>query len=364
MWIDGIEVKDIRLISIVFACVCTVIYLIDHCLYLRYGQDDVSEIDHVRDLEGLMTETLHHRQLEILCRYGDYLAERLGTLRQHISEHNLETVHKLSEHWTKTSATLKAEEGHDDAPCHDLVRAAAQGLQWRQDTTNFIIHEYAKRNNLMHAELFDLVERRDWPAIGRRSRRDVETLRELFVNSDASAQAAIESWEQIILDFRDRWVRRSEDGTTWEARSIIAEALADGVDDRASLTKLAKSPRDVTPAERNTTIANLKKENALKVPQRNKAQQRADAALQEDNRRLQAEVECLQRLLEPRGASEDFSTKLQDEVRRNDKLERENQRCQNRIKQLMKMNGTGVALERERKRNASSRAKLLKRLSL
>ena len=141
---------------------------------------EAPEIDRLRDLKALMVETLRHRQLEILCRYGDYLAERLGTLRQYIRENMLETEHKLSEYWTETSAVLRGEERQGSAPCHNLIRTAAQGLKWKQEATIFMVHEYAKRNNLMHAELFDLVDRQDWYAIEQRSKEDIEKLRELL----------------------------------------------------------------------------------------------------------------------------------------------------------------------------------------
>ena len=311
---------------------------------------ETPEIDRLRDLKALMVETLRHRQLEILCRYGDYLAERLGTLRQYIRENKLETEHKLSENWTETSAVLRGEERQESAPCHNLIRTAAQGLKWKQEATIFMVHEYAKRNNLMHAELFDLVDRQDWYAIEQRSKEDIEKLRELFINSDPDSKAAIEDWMQIIGEFRDRWVRQSEDGSAWEARSIIQEAIMAGVDDRASLNKLAMLPEDAAPTTRERAIKTIKKENALKEAQRNKTQQQADAALQAENRLLQAEVAKLENLLELRGASEDFLANFEDEVERNDELEKENKRCRNRIRQLEEQNAAGKTRERALKK--------------
>lgn len=203
---------------------------------------EISETDRLRNFKGLMMETLRHRRLEILCRYGDYLAERLGTLRQYISENKLETEHKLSEYWTETSAILRREERQESAPCHNLIRIAAQGLKWEQEVTIFLVHEYAKRNNLMHAELFNLVDRQDWYAIKQRSEEDIEKLRELFIDLDSDSKAAVENWMHIIREFRDRWVRQSKDGSTWEARSIIQEAIMAGVDDRASCNGRGNAP--------------------------------------------------------------------------------------------------------------------------
>lgn len=185
----------------------------------QHELEENPETDRLQKFESLMVETLRHRQLEILCRYGDYPAARLGTLRQHISEKKLEVEQKLSEYWTETSATLR-EEGQQTAPCHNLIRTAAQGLNWKKEVTIFMVHEYAKRNNLMHAELFNLVNRQDWYAIEQRCKKDIETLRELFIDLDPNSKATIENWVQIIEEFRDRWVRQSKDGSTWEARSI------------------------------------------------------------------------------------------------------------------------------------------------
>lgn len=69
-------------------------------LFLRQPRkpEEDPKISELQQFESLMVETLGHRQLEILCRYGDYLAERLGTLRQHIAETSSETEHSLSEY--------------------------------------------------------------------------------------------------------------------------------------------------------------------------------------------------------------------------------------------------------------------------
>lgn len=163
---------------------------------------------------------------------------------------------------------------------------------------------------------------------------------------DPTSKAALNNWIQIIIEFRDRWICQSEDGSTWEARSIIQEAIGVGVDDRASLNKLAMLPKDASPTERNKAINTLKKENDMKEVRRNKTQGQADAALQADNRLLQAEVEQLKGSLKLRGASEDFLTKLKDEVQKNDTLEKENKRCQERIAQLEKKCSEGLIRER------------------
>ena len=333
------------------------------CLILRPNglylakQDKLNETletDKRQNLESLVVETPRYHQLEILCRYGDYLAERLGTLRQHISENKLETRHRLSEYWTETSAILRGEERQETTPCHDLVCTAAQDLKWKQEVTIFMIHEYAKRNNLMHAELFNLVDSRDWYAIEQRCKEDIEKLRELCIDPGADSNAAIENWMQIIKDFRDRWVRQSEDGSTWGPRLIIQEAIVAGVDDRASLNKLAMLPKDATRTERDKAINTVKKENLLKEAQRNKLQQQANAALQADNRLLEAEVKKLKDLLDPEGASGDLLEKLKAEVQRNDELEKENKRCQNRIKQLEDERKVSRTRERALKRDLNN----------
>lgn len=307
--------------------------------------DKSPETVHLERLKCLVMETLRHRQLEILCRYGDYLAERLGTLCQHISENKLKTEHKLSEYWTETSAILKGEEGLETAPCHNLIRTAALGLNWKPEAAIFMVHEYAKRNNLMHAEMFNLVDSQDWDGIEQRCKEDIVKLHELFIDLGPDSQAAIENWMQIIGDFRDRWVSQSKDGTTWEARSIIKEAIVAGVNDRVSLNKLTMLPKDATITERNKALNNLVKENSLKEAQRKKMQLHADDALQAKNRQLQAEVEQLKSLL-TKEAPEDFFAKLEGSIRRIDELEKKNEGFQKRVEQLQVKCGESVTRER------------------
>ena len=293
-----------------------------------------SKIAQLRNFESIIVETLGHRQLEILCRYCDYLAERLNTLRQYVGEHRLEGEHELSEKWTETSATLRAEEGQTITPCHDLIRDAAKGLNWRQNVTVFMAHEYGKRNSLMHAELFDLVDTKDWNSIGQRCQEDIEKLRELFIHSNSDSKAAIENWELIIGEFRDRWVRPSADGSTWEAHLIVQEAIAAGVKDSASLGKLSMHYKDAIYPEREKAISAIKKEKENSEKQQKNSKKRADAALQTENKLLQAEVEKLRSSLEQKGVSRDFIESLRVEVEKNDVLKKENETCNNRIKNL------------------------------
>ena len=109
-------------------------------------------------------------------------------------------------------------------------------------------------------------------------------------------------------------------------------------------------PEDSAPTTRERAINTIKKENALKEAQSNKMQHQADAALQAENRLLQAEVAKLGNLLERRGASEDFLATFEDEVERNDELEKENKRCRNRSRQLEEQIAVGKTLERALKK--------------
>lgn len=146
-----------------------------------------------------------------------------------------------------------------------------------------MVHEYAKRNSFMHIELFNLIESRDWSAIGQRCEHDIEKLRELSIDSDEDSKTAIENWVQIIEDYRDRWVRRMDDNSVWEDRSIIQASIAAGFGDRASLIKLAMLPEDATTKERKKATDTQKKENTTKAAQRIKMQRQADAALLAEN---------------------------------------------------------------------------------
>ena len=320
------------LLGLLFLTVCgTGLYVYGPELF---ELEDTSEIAQLRKFKRIIVEMLGHRRLEILCRYGDYLAERLNTLRQYVGEHSLEGEHKLSEKWTETSATLRAEEGQIITPCHDLIRDAVKGLNWKQNVTVFMAHEYGKRNSLMHAELFDLVDTKDWNSIGQQCQEDIEKLRELFIHSNSDSKAAIENWELIIGEFRDRWVRPSADGSTWEAHLIVQEAIAAGVKDSASLGKLSMHYKDAIYPEREKAISAMKKEKENSEKQQKSSKKRADAALQTENKLLQAEVEKLRTSLEQEGVSRDFIEDLRVEVGKNDVLKKENETFKNSIKNL------------------------------
>ena len=335
MVLEGLLTDSIAVLLILF-CFTVQVYGAYICVY---GLElvklwDTSEIARLRNFESIIVETLGHRQLEILCRYGDYLAERLNTLRQYIGEHGLEGEHELSEKWTETSATLRAEEGQAITPCRDLIRDAAKGLNWKHNVTVFMAHEYGKRNSLMHAELFDLVDTEDWDSIGQRCQEDIEKLRELFIHSNSDSQAAIKNWELIIGEFRDRWVHLSEDGSTWEAHLIVQEAIAAGIKDSASLDKLSMHYKDAIYPERDKAISAIRKEKESSEKQQKKWKKLADASLQTENKRLQAEVEKLRTSLEQEGVSRDILESLGVEIEKNDVLKKENETCKNRIKDL------------------------------
>ena len=167
--------------------------------------------------------------------------------------------------------------------------------------------------------MFNLIDKQDWHAIAHGCERDIEPPRELFIASSSDSAVVIQNWVQIIEEFRDCWVRQSENGSTWEARSIIQEAIVAGVDDPASLNKLAMLPEDATSAERNKAINTMKKKNALKKSPFSGTQQQANFALQEECRMLQGEVQNFRQLLESVGALEDFLAEFDAENQRNEK---------------------------------------------
>ncbi|MCJ1382114.1 hypothetical protein MMC17_005226 [Xylographa soralifera] len=239
--------------------------------------------------------------------YGNSLYSELSSsIHKYNRSYNIEEINftesqRIILQWLSPDLERSTQDAEQDRAGERL--GATRQPQWQ-----------AKRNNLIHAELFDIVDRQDWYAIEQRCEEDIKKLGELFIDSDPNSNAAIENWVQIIGDFRDRWVRQSKDRSTWEARSIIQKASDAGVDDQASLNKLTMLPKDATPIECDKAINTIKKENTLKKAQQKKTQQQADAALQAKKRLLQAEVEKLKNLLKPRGASEDFLAKLKAEV--------------------------------------------------
>ena len=186
----------------------------------------------------------------------------------------------------------------------------------------------------MHAELFDLVDIKDWSSIGQRCQEDIEKLRELFIHSNSDSKAAIKNWELIIGEFRDRWVRPLGDGSTWEAHSIVKEAIAAGIHDSASLGKLSMHFKDAIFPDRDKAINAMKKEKEHSEKQQKRSKKLADTSLKTENRLLQAEVEKLRTSLEKEGVPRDFITDLGVEIEKYDRLKKENETCNNRIKNL------------------------------
>ncbi|KAF4988981.1 hypothetical protein FDECE_14857 [Fusarium decemcellulare] len=289
-----------------------------------FRDDDIRKL---QDLELLMDKTLRYHQLEILCRYGDYLAERLGVLRSRTDE-------KLAEHWTDTSRILRQEEGLESAPYHKIIQTAAQGLGWDEEETIFMVHEYAKRNNLMHAELFQLVEYRNWQSIGDRCEEDINKLRDLVAHSDSKSKAALQHWESIIMEFRDRWVCRSEHSSHWVPRSIIEDAISARISNQSSLSQLAKEPDHITHEKRKIIIDKLGKENKRREAQRNNERRKADKLLQKQNKQLEEKIIQLEEQSASLGAPEHWWARTTAVVDRLNEVMKENERCKNRITQL------------------------------
>ncbi|KAF4456672.1 hypothetical protein F53441_1228 [Fusarium austroafricanum] len=245
--------------------------------------------------ENLIIQTLSQSRLELHCRYGDYLAERLGVLRQHVDDGG---GVQLPEHWTDTSSILEEEssrptstDGGDEAsrPYHDLIHNASNTLGWDRDATIFMVHEYGKRNTLMHTDLFELVDEKDWPGIGYRCAEDIERIHALSVGKDKQSKADLQFWIKVIEDFRDRWVELSRD-SSWQPRQIITDAEAEGISDRATLRRLTQDSKDSTAEERQKKVK--KEKDSLKQSKKSQdtAKKKADKALQAENQSLKLQI--------------------------------------------------------------------------
>ena len=111
-------------------------------------------------LMRLLRRILCYRRLEIYAWYGDYLAQRLAVVRKKLPESNADP----DRYWTSLSQLLDRE-GQDEAggqPWHENLKRAIIELQkddpaWEMEDLVFMVHEYGKRNSLMHANLAYLV---------------------------------------------------------------------------------------------------------------------------------------------------------------------------------------------------------------
>lgn len=210
----------------------------------------------------LPTQHYRYRRLEAVCRYGDYLAERLDTLRDYIADKKLENKHLLARNWTEISASLDEESAQRERPCHDLIKAAAKGLGWDGDLTIFMAREYGTRNSLVHNNLPSLVETHDWKALQKRCEEDQATLRRLFFINFASpdGKTNLDKWVDVINSFRERFVNQSKGNSELQLNPIIDEGLRAGLRDWKSLNRLADVPKHLPAKDLETQIQRLKGE--------------------------------------------------------------------------------------------------------
>lgn len=210
----------------------------------------------------LPIQNYRYRRLEVVCRYGDYLAERLDTLRDHIADQKLENKHMLARNWTEISAGLDKESAQREKPCHDLIKAAAKGLDWDGDLTIFMARKYGTRNSLVHNNLPSLVETHDWKALQKRCEEDQATLRRLFFIdfTGPNGKTDLDEWVDVINSFRGRFVNQSKGNSELQLNPIIDEGLRAGLRDWKSLNKLADVPKHLSAKDRETQIQRLKGE--------------------------------------------------------------------------------------------------------
>lgn len=232
-------------------------------------------------LMRLLRRILCYRRLEMYARYGDYLAQRLAVVRKKLPESNADP----DRYWTSVSQSLDRE-GQDEAggqPWHENLKRAIIELQkddppWELEDLVFMVHEYGKRNSLMHANLAYLVAQHDWQQFGALSTQDLKALEGM---TDKNA----ERWRKMIRDYRDRFVEADAEGNIWRPRPIIRDAMAAGLVEADSLCRLAANP--------NTTIEMIKAERADAEARSRKAN--ADA---KENRVLKKQVQQLEQKLE------------------------------------------------------------------
>ncbi|KAF2169344.1 hypothetical protein M409DRAFT_20567 [Zasmidium cellare ATCC 36951] len=272
-----------------------------------------------QNFKGLMKEILRYHQLEILCRYGDYLAERLKVLRQHILKSYSKEKHHVAGLWTDTSATLRHEEGKDSTICHDLIHKAAKDLKWDPAMTVFMIHTYGARNSLMHSEFPRLVSKKDWPKIAEHCDDDIVKLLELFIASNDTSEDAIGHWRQIIREFKDSWVRQVDASLSWEAQPIIQEALAVGIREPLLLYELSMKHRHDDAQARKQAVADLLKEQNAKEP---------------SIKELQAEIERLKGTLAVGGTQKSTMDLLNQRNEEIKKLKRDTEKMQREMEKI------------------------------
>jgi hypothetical protein len=268
----------------------------------RWGVENVK--GNYEQLKDALAEVLSYRRLEVYSRYGDYIADRLRTLRPKLGgSTTVEDDLRPEQYWSDMSAALRREElsGATNRLRQADISKAAVGLGWDHKLTLYMVHEYATRNTLVHADLDRHLQARDWNELGQCCERDLAIIDTISkTTTSVKWLSDFGQWRAIITEYRDDYLYRPAESCEWLPRLIIREGIAAGIEEPGYLKKLAQARRDLTPEQLKaiqegtmslTELAKLQKDRKnLSPAERNKIIRNMNAEKDQANKaRLKAE---------------------------------------------------------------------------
>ncbi|KAI9774730.1 MAG: hypothetical protein M1839_001650 [Geoglossum umbratile] len=136
------------------------------------------------DAQMLQDKLLSLQRTAFYARYGDILAEACRKLKSEAEARKVQGWQSLRrEYWTDIEATLQVEKGtyqkvlqgedlHDEIPTHIAISQACNRVGFNMRDMLSIIHHYAARNELLHANLIPLIKKGHYSDLKKRLHDD------------------------------------------------------------------------------------------------------------------------------------------------------------------------------------------------
>ena len=176
------------------------------------------------------------RELEILCKYGDYVGHEVQSLRKNIYKQQADSGDEIElaaarpllssqQMWTEIAQILETEKDDIDRwmtyPEVDAVehfvtvalRNACRILGYDFDHMYWAIQEYARRNRTFHNNINEPINRCQWSALANQIHADLRDLPLTLSFAEAAP------WRLSMITLRDKYliVHDRDDPSTWTA---------------------------------------------------------------------------------------------------------------------------------------------------
>ena len=173
-------------------------------------------------------------EIRMLCEYGDLMAVSVGALKN--NEEGYKDLIWNQEHkdWVAVANEIQNEETMKrdyklnmtkkvETPYLDSVTKAAGLLKVQEHQILFEIKTYARRNEVCHSSIKNMIEKAQWPKLAERLVYDKSLLNKLFVDNPTDMLAM----RNTIARIESRWflkIQQDKDGEVYFRLSKEAEA--------------------------------------------------------------------------------------------------------------------------------------------